>query len=68
MALMVEPLEVVPAAVAPVQDNPAKIISHGLGDIDEVVDGLAIRDIAPVHPVIDTPPLQTSRWRMMRTR
>lgn len=55
-----EPLEVVPAAVAPVQGDPAEIVSHGLGNIYEVVDGLAVRDVAPIYPVIGTPPLSAA--------
>lgn len=54
---MVEPQEVVVGTVSPVEGDPAETEAHGLGYIDKVVDGLDVRDIAPIQPVIGTPSL-----------
>jgi len=57
VALVVEPVEVVEAAVPPVNHDPAEIVAHGLGDIDEIVDGLDVRDVPPVQAVVGAPAL-----------
>lgn len=56
-ALVVEPQEVAVGTVSPVEGDPAETEAHGLGHIHKVVDGLDVRDVAPVQPVIGTPSL-----------